>query len=315
MGIVPNMTLIHTSDSHYDLLVSKKSRIVQNLLGEQQNLEPEADQLCQLKEEHEKLKIKHFECLGEIKTLKETISELKTCKPKNQEKSDDGSGDEPTEEQTLLNGKLNGFSRDSPHSKPLPKSVFTCNICKMKFKTQDQLREHLTQHTNDGDWNCDDCAHQTNSADNLKKHISIAHNKSKHITAPAKEDFPCNLCKTKYNEKSELEEHIRKTHKSFKPCRNLPNCQYASSCIFNHSEINSDIFLCYECGEELKSFGDLMVHRKNNHTMSSCHKFLENKCRFTAESCWFNHVGNFNNSSTVKQNMEINIDEQQATEQ
>ena len=149
---------------------------------------------------------------------------------------------------------MNGFSREGPHSKPVAKSVFNYNICSKKFNTQDQLMKHMDQHTNDGDWNCDDCAHQTNSSDNLKRHLDITHHKSQKIKTPAIQEFPCSLCTLKCQDKSELENHRKRTHKSFKPCRNLPDCQYASKCIFNHSKVDSNIFVCYECCDELKAF-------------------------------------------------------------
>ena len=135
--------------------------------------------------------------------------------------------------------------------------------------------KHMDQHTNDGDWNCDDCAHQTNSSDNLKRHLDITHHKSQKIKTPAIQEFPCSLCTLKCQDKSELENHRKRTHKSFKPCTNLPDCQYASKCIFNHSKVDSNIFVCYECGDELKTFNDLMAHRKNSHTLNKCVKFLE----------------------------------------
>ena len=49
------------------------------------------------------------------------------------------------------------------------------------------------------------------------------------------------------------------------------------------------MFLCYECGVELKTFGELMFHRKNEHTMNQCLKYLANTCKFTDTGCWYNH--------------------------
>ena len=43
----------------------------------------------------------------------------------------------------------------------------TCSICEKKFNTEDEHQEHRVQHRNDGDWNCNDCAYQTNSKDIL----------------------------------------------------------------------------------------------------------------------------------------------------
>ena len=50
-GIVPDMTLLYSHDSHYDLIVSRSSRLAQSVLQENKSLEPK-EQLHTLKEEH-----------------------------------------------------------------------------------------------------------------------------------------------------------------------------------------------------------------------------------------------------------------------
>ena len=144
----------------------------------------------------------------------------------------------------------------------------------------------MLQHTTDSEWNCNDCAHQTNSEDSLKEHLDNTHHKSKQIKS-VNQEFPCNHCTANFTDRKELEEHRKQLHKSFKPCRNLPDCQYAENCIFNHEEVKNKLYLCYECGVESKTLGELMNHRKNNHTMNTCTKFQENMCKFTSESCWY----------------------------
>ena len=126
------------------------------------------------------------------------------------------------------------------------------------------------------------------SLDNLNKHKDAAHI-SKPADIPLSENFSCNLCTYKYSEKGDLEKHRKQKHKTFKPCRNLPDCPYENNCIFNHQEVNKNMFLCYECGFEYKSLSDLMFHRKTHHNVNECIKFNENKCKFTDESCWYTH--------------------------
>ena len=149
----------------------------------------------------------------------------------------------------------------------------TCSICKEKFNTEDELQEHRVRHKKDGDWNCNDCAFQTNSKDSLKLHLESTHHSSQLIPMPENQKFNCNLCESKFYNKMKLEEHKQRTHKSFKPCKNLPNCSYGQECIFNHNKINRDMFLCYECGIEEKTLSDLMIHRKNKHVVNDCLKY------------------------------------------
>ena len=49
------MIVVHTNDSHYDLVVSRNIRLAQKFLTEEINVEPESNELQELKEEHDKL--------------------------------------------------------------------------------------------------------------------------------------------------------------------------------------------------------------------------------------------------------------------
>ena len=81
-----------------------------------------------------------------------------------------------------------------------------------------------------------------------------------------------------------------------------------SNCIYNHNQVDNSMFLCYECGYEFKTFSDLMFHRKKNHNMNNCSNFLENKCRFTNNSCWYEHPHNDNPRIPPKVNPTHNPD-------
>ena len=165
-----------------------------------------------------------------------------------------------------------------------------CNFCEEKIQTQEQLNEHIkSHHTIDGDWNCDDCDHQTNSEEGLMKHLISTHHNSQQIPNPKNKNLECNSCESKFYDRKTLEEHKKRTHKSFKPCRNLPNCRYGSDCIFNHGIVNNDMYLCYECGEETKTLDDLMLHRKKKHVVNDCLKHLTNSCPYGIQKCWFIH--------------------------
>ena len=99
------------------------------------------------------------------------------------------------------------------------------------FNTNALLEQHMKTHSNDGDWCCDDCAHQTNSETNLKNHIEITHHKSHKLPETINENtkehekrISCNFCDNKFDSNDKMMDHRRKTRVSFKPCRNMPNC-------------------------------------------------------------------------------------------
>ena len=71
------MTLIHSSNSPFNLIVSRQSRLAQLILMEELNINPEENELETLKKQHEELKTKHSKCLIQIETLKDEIHKIK----------------------------------------------------------------------------------------------------------------------------------------------------------------------------------------------------------------------------------------------
>ena len=163
-GKVPNMTVTH-SHSHYNLVVSRHCRLVQSFLKEKSHINQETTEFLKLKEEHELLKVKHSECLKQIETLQKNMDELKGTKEAENNASNLNE-DEEIEEIVLLNGKKSGFKREGPHSEPKAKPAaqqHNCKTCGKVFRSKGELGKHALEHTNDGDWTCDDCPHQTNT--------------------------------------------------------------------------------------------------------------------------------------------------------
>ena len=184
--------------------------------------------------------------------------------------------------------KENGFSRVGPQNQSMRKNTsttFTCQVCQQVFQSKASMNKHNETHNMDGDWNCDKCSFQTNSESNLKKHTVAAKHASVATEDPG---VKCNICEKKFFTADEVVMHKRKDHKSFAPCKNLPNCPYQSDCMFNH-KLKSNNFICYECGEEFEHLKELMAHRKKYHTMNLCSKYVRNECLLTKEACWYSH--------------------------
>ena len=69
---------------------------------------------------------------------------------------------------------------------------------------------------------------KTNSEYNLKNHEQTTGHKIWEETAikVGQPSIKCNICQKEFPNENEIALHKRKDHKSFKPCRNLPNCPY-----------------------------------------------------------------------------------------
>ena len=128
-GKVPDMTLIHTNDSHYDLLVSRSSRLAQSFFMKEEGFKLETDELTKLKEDHEKLKCSYSESLKEITTLKNEIHEMKHKNNIDNSVCVDDTEDNLSNAKVIVDGKQKGFTREGPQSKPIAKPVVQQQTC------------------------------------------------------------------------------------------------------------------------------------------------------------------------------------------
>ena len=104
---------------------------------------------------------------------------------------------------------------------------FQCSICKMLCENKIHLNDHMSTHSDDGDWTCGQCSFQVNSKNALKNHLRASKHSSPHIITPeAKDTFTCKLCGKCFGNNIELKEHRIANHKTYKPCRNISNCAY-----------------------------------------------------------------------------------------
>ena len=320
-GIVPDMILLHSEDSHFNLISSKQSRLVRNIeekhknkdkLDDKDNHKCNDNELNELKQKYDKLQKTYLESLEEIKHLKNNKPttkkrKIESTKETDEEYNEQETNTERSDEEILTTSKQSGFSRDGPQSQPIPKpkTKEQCEVCKLTFESRTNLETHMKKHTSDGDWRCNDCPHQTNSESNLKNHIKLTHHTSPQIkknTEPSmdKTSSQCNFCDKTFTVSNDFITHRQSAHKTFKPCRNLQNCDYKESCIFNHSPLEEGKYLCFECGKKCDTFKELMHHRKNNHNMDKCLKFMRNNCPFNDASCWYKHETTFDPENLVE---------------
>ena len=259
-GKVPDMTLLHFDNAHFDLIVSKHSRLVKNVLPSNINEEASKESV-DLKEKYEKLKIAYNESLMKIKKLetKHTSEKKKDERMEldenddvvNDDAIDESKNEENDEERILLASKQSGFLRDNPQHQPRTKpslKTIECEFCDKRFGSNIQLKNHMQNHGNEGDWTCDDCHYQTNEKSNLSKHVYITKHSSQQLKQKQENKLECNFCDETFITVEDQSKH-RRTHRTFKECKNLPNCQYANECIFYHEKIENNKLICYECGE------------------------------------------------------------------
>ena len=84
--------------------------------------------------------------------------------------------------------------------------------------------------------------------------------------------FPCKLCVYEAIGEFDLRIHM----------------EYAHDMDFDYGNVR---FKCRKCQMKFQSKQDLMMHIKSEHTESlpNCRYFQSDTCKFTENSCWFNH--------------------------
>ena len=168
--------------------------------------------------------------------------------------------------------------------KEKPPSDRTCKKCDKTLESFEELSDHDKTHKSSqtGQFKCEQCENSFTSNEILQEHM-ILHSESEDLSP-----MRCTKCGQVFSTTEELKSH-NKTHLKFIPCKFLPNCQYGERCYYSHEQKVENVYPCFECGEKFNGIKNLMVHRKFKHELSTCKKFLENKCAFNADTCWFKH--------------------------
>ena len=305
LGKIPNMTLLYIEKSHYDLITSRKGNLIKKtsddkkISNERLNLDSHLKQeLEEIRIANKKLITAYSASLQKVKSLEDQLKNDRLAFKNNADIMTKSKPEENLDEKILLEGKISGFSRTGPQSQPIAKSnvkkVIQCNkcdVCKKFFDSKDALEKHEHSHNEDGDWNCDNCGFEANSKQLLDKHIKCAHQKLANIeTQIFKNQFSCKFCNIGFKDNQTLLQHRQSIHKTFKPCKFMSDCKYQNDCSYNHSQIEANSFICYECGKLFPAVSDLMNHRKNSHVKPMCKRFLMNACNFATDKCWYSHI-------------------------
>ena len=329
------MYLYHSNDNHYDLLANDDSRLaVVDLLGDGENEpknNPEAWKTVKSGKQSKKPNVAEERLLAE--------DELK-------QSPDNKDLDENEEELTLFKSKNSGHKRTAPQAsaenKENTSSSFKCNKCAKELESQGFLDAHMSSHANSsftcqecdldfeksldlemhkieehevskksGEWNCNDCFHQSDNASDLMKHLkATGHQPSPNIQNKRMvfQDYrQCYTCRLEFDGYWNLMTHRKHIHPSNKKCRNFPSgkCNFGVDCWYVHEEelmevdesFKADskpealVFKCYLCTIDFQTKNSFMKHKKERHpsAVQLCEKSDSNMCSRTNEECWFLH--------------------------
>ncbi|KAI8433179.1 hypothetical protein MSG28_015271 [Choristoneura fumiferana] len=143
---------------------------------------------------------------NEVKTAKiKIIDEFKSFNSDSEDLLDDNQTFE-TDEETYYCGvceeQFDTLSSLGDHVCHHPKKPVSCDICKKKFRFQNDLVAHVRLHTGEKPYICDVC----------KKQFRLKHTMSMHIRTMhlGEHPFSCKVCKKKFRTSQALGKHVRK---------------------------------------------------------------------------------------------------------
>lgn len=100
------------------------------------------------------------------------------------------------------------------------KEEIECDICDITLKNSDDLKDHITKHHNDKDWNCNDCFFQANNSEVLMNHLKLTgHKPSPNIEDSRNNKVQCYTCNEEFLNFWSLMNHRKANHPSNRVCR------------------------------------------------------------------------------------------------
>ena len=178
-----------------------------------------------------------------------------------------------------------------------------CNRCEFVGITSSELSRHIEQLHMLQELKCNICQIKVSSLGDLRNHTLKDHD--------THNSFRCQICGETFETKGTLMEHRKKEHrKTVAYCQNnlKGNCLFSDSkCWWIHddqvdTDKKEDAFKCFICDESFRQKGLMMIHKKSKHIESTryCNLYLDEKCRFKDETCWYKHEDKPKNVSEEK---------------
>ena len=177
---------------------------------------------------------------------------------------------------TLIRGKEHGFRRASPQVDAedicVTNHSFKCSQCDKTLESQGMLDAHTQVHKSNIH-ECDSCGSKFQMKSDLEIHVKSSHRE----VINEQYEWNCNDCSFQASEPSELINHLKlKAHQPSEHC--------------DKKQLFKEYKRCYTCNLEVDGYYNLMNHRKEKHPSNrKCRYFPDGKCH-RGSTCWFVHA-------------------------
>ena len=305
VGQVPDMTVLHLKDSHYDLIVPRNSKLaIEGGLDYQREVEMKRNK--QEKMDHALDPQKSMGLEEKISKLEAGMRSLQEKVSKLEKENEELRAKNKAQSKASFNVDVDDLSneKDIPVNETgqsgfwevdLERMAHVCIKCEKEFETEHKLEEHVQEHIIEVEV-------LNVSKESGFRRISP---QSKPEAQKNLEKIKCEKCDKSFQVKSLLNVHMKNCHeienedqlKQF----NCDDCPFQGE---NRIELKKHIQrtkhcpsecieTCYTCKKEFLSYWHLMNHRKTEHPSKKiCRYFRMQACDFDAETCWYRHENN-----------------------
>ena len=282
-GKLPEMILYHVKDTHYDLIVPKKSKIaeeggldyqrVKNLKNKEK-YPVEDEKMDVLDEEKTVLETKITKLEEELKTMVERVRVLEAEKQEYLKRSKEDTSFKCYECDEIFYTKTSAMAHMVNHVKEKESNLqeqegnrILCTKCGEVFPSNEAKETHMKTHIDETVFKCNECDEEFNRKNEFEKHFEKNHKRSNERKMRIRQ-YNCDDCPFQGDNYSELKKHLERS-------QHRPSEQRE---------------ICYTCENEFQGYFQLMNHRKIEHPSNKiCRYFKKNSCLFDKNDCWYKH--------------------------
>ena len=202
-----------------------------------------------------------------------------------------------TEEAEMLKSELKDLKQILKLEKEFEQAQSEDCVDDKEYSNKEDKSKGTSSHNNqprgnniEKQYNCMECDFQGSQKNELNKHTQVKHT--------VEQGIKCRNCGRNFKTKPDLMVHRKMDHlHTVAPCRKNRDCVFsADDCWWKHSTVKENIIKieCYFCENTFETKTKVMMHRKLEHlkTVKLCTNFMDKKCNFTEETCWFKHREN-----------------------
>ena len=75
----------------------------------------------------------------------------------------------------------------------------------------------------------------------------------------------CTFFQESFYTAKEQQDHRRREHPTFKPCRSIENCPFKGECYYSNIKLSEGVSISFQCGRQFSDRGYMHNHRKTDH--------------------------------------------------